>query len=149
MAKWIHSKSSEITFHKLQPAIFWTVHFHLINFWPKLDINLTECLPVYLFHNSISCFNSFFRRTVGRILKFFSLNPYVPQGESSIRISALQDQLFRRSYGTSKHTNSLISYCFKGRIMQSFGLSLNDGIIIQGSNPPCSLNSKILQFGCG
>ena len=37
-----------------------------------------------------TCFNSFFRRTVGQVRKFFfSLNPFVPQGESSIKISAL------------------------------------------------------------
>ena len=53
------------------------------------------------------CRRSIFLLKVRRIWMFFSLKPFASKGESSLKISAYQVYLFRRSLGTNKHTDSL------------------------------------------
>ena len=63
----------------------------------------------------IASINAIFRTTIHaiflltarRIRFFFSLKPSPSQGESSLKILARLGSPFRRSYGTSKQTNSL------------------------------------------
>ena len=57
--------------------------------------------------------HAIFLLTVRRIRMFFSLKPYPSQGESCLKISARRGSPFRRSSGTSKHTDSLTDRVIK------------------------------------
>ena len=91
---------------------FCKTSYHLLV--SPLPTNLQNTIKVHTGENNIDRqsrmwrqYTCYFPANGSTIKMFFSLKPSQSQGESSLKISARWGSPFRRSQGTSKHTNSL------------------------------------------